>query len=284
MIMAEFSSGDKEVNTAGVYVKAVGRSGKIKVGFSKNIDTDPDRIFVDMDELKEKDSNGNEVGKSGRTKHSFNSFATQDFTFTDVEESTLQNITVDKFSFKSSLLSGIADLTVTVYVFKENGNITLGDEENEVERGNVKFSFLLENWKFCGTSAGDVSCKKGGADETGAFIDFVITIKGKGTPRLKNENNGGKKRGQKYYLGGNSEVVMSKKVQYDGGSFTDMESGYPMIITQGSKTSFVFRLKKFMSSAFYDPTLMPHSKGVARSLFSPILSILVFVITVYLKI
>lgn len=305
LTIINFSLGDREANSSGIIVKALGRSGKIRIGFKDNNGTDMDRVVVEMDELKERDANGSEVGKTGQpsVKHSFNTFASQDFTFTDIMKSTLQDINVTTFKFKSSLLEGSANLTVSVYIFDEDGNITLGDEQTEVHRGNVKFSILLENWKFCG-SAG-VTCRKGSTDEVGDFIDFVITIKGKGSPAPKNESDAdeGKKRGKKYDLGGNSEVVLSNKVQYDGGNFTDMVSGYPKTVTQGSKTSFVFRFKKFSESVFYDPTMeiMPDSGGdsggdgetttkaggggpsggVCRNSVSFISSFLMFVITIF---
>lgn len=305
MAILEFSLGDREVSRSGINVNALGRSGKIRIGFQQNNESQPERVVVEMDELKERDSNGNEVGKTGRpsTKHSFNTFASQDFMFTDTVESTLQDINVTTFQFKSSLLEGTANLTVTVYIFNEDGNITLGDEETEVQRGNVKFSILIEKWRFCGTNAGDDSCTKGGRAETGEFLDFVITIKGKGTPSPKNESDedegrrgGRQKRGKKYDLGGDSEVVLSTKVQYDGGNFTDMASGYPKTVTRGSKTSFVFRFERFNESVFYDPTVevMPSSDGgdtvtttkgptggVCRNTVSLISNLLVFVIAMF---
>lgn len=111
------------------------------------------------------------------------------------------------FTFNSTLNDDGATLETVIYIFKEDGNITLGDEGTLVQKGNMKFSTTIKNWGFCG-QGGVASCTQ---NQVGEFLDFSIIIKGKGTPKKKSN---AKKKGDadEYELGEGSTVLMSKKV------------------------------------------------------------------------
>ena len=46
-----------------------------------------------------------------------------------------------------------------------------------------------------------------------------------------------------YDLGGDAILTLSKKIKVDG-VFTDMDPGYPLVTTQGSKTIYTFKFPK----------------------------------------
>lgn len=89
-----------------------------------------------------------------------------------------------------------------MYIFTEDGNITMGEETQMVQAGSVKFNVELSSWEFCG-------CKKGQTDEVGEFVDFTLEIKGKGnaTEAPSGDDSEG------YDLGGNATLKLSKKVR-----------------------------------------------------------------------
>jgi hypothetical protein len=73
-------------SVAGLWAKVLGRSGKIDLAPSANVASDPNKIRLEISGLRELDSIGTELGAGGSTKHSFNSFATQDFMFGAVQD------------------------------------------------------------------------------------------------------------------------------------------------------------------------------------------------------
>lgn len=73
---------NKSIQAAGLNVNILGRSGKMNIANGNSV------VQVTMDALRELDADGNEVGKTGNPKHSIETFASQDFTFSAVEEET----------------------------------------------------------------------------------------------------------------------------------------------------------------------------------------------------
>ena len=199
-----------EISTGGVFVRVLGQSGKILMGRTRNPSEDPNRLMVDFDAISELDKDGNVIGKSGRVKHSFNTFAKQSFTFSNITDDKYQNLSAKRLDFVANITSVGAILTVQMYLFEEEGNITQGDEVSQVSEGTLKFNIVIENWSFCGPN-GD-TCKQGQTNYEGQFIDFIIAIKGK---KAGQKRSGGEKRrtnAQEYDMGGDATVVLSGKV------------------------------------------------------------------------
>ena len=71
--------------------------------------------------FKEVSSQGQAVGTTGKVKHSFNSFASQDFQFSDISSGTLQSLSVEYFTFTCQL-KGLPS-TLKVYVSVPNSDI-----------------------------------------------------------------------------------------------------------------------------------------------------------------
>ena len=79
---------DKEITMNGVTVKVLGQSGKVMVGKSGE-----EIVTMEMDKLVEyADDGATEVGKSGKEKHSFNTFASLDFEFSKEKSIKYQGI------------------------------------------------------------------------------------------------------------------------------------------------------------------------------------------------
>ncbi|KAK3599354.1 hypothetical protein CHS0354_009854 [Potamilus streckersoni] len=257
VVLAFLSSSlaDKTFNSSGVFVKVLGQSGKISIGQRENQTGDPNLVMVEFSEIKEKSSDGTAVGETGKQKHSFNTFANQNFNFSEVVKGSYQNLSAIHFSFTADLTSVNSQLVTVIYIFTEAGNITVDNETTEVESGTVKFNIEMKNWSFCGTN--NINCSKGNADETGALIDFDIIVKGKGNATKVNETTERMKgtRGDNYDLGGGAKIIMSKKVKYDNGPWSDMAVGYPKVSSTGDKQTFTFRFLKFNQSVLYDPTI-----------------------------
>lgn len=233
---------DKSVTVGNITTKVKGQSGKIAVFKGMN---ESDGVTITFDSIEEIDENGGII-----KSHSYNNFAQLTFTFSDPENSTYpnSNASVTQFSFTSSVplgSDGTATLKSYVYIFTADGNITVDGNETEVKEGDMKFNAEISNWPFCAT------CTAGNKDLTGVFLDFSVEIKGKKSAN-KTESSGG------YDLGDGASVITPKEVIYfEGNTNTteNMPSGYPALITKGSKQIFVFRFKKFTGKVLYDPVV-----------------------------
>jgi len=128
-------------NGGGLWAKVLGQSGKIMLAPSPNVASDPDSIRFEISALRELDSSGNVLGQGGSSKHSFNSFSTQDFTFGEVSDSAYGGVRCVKVPFSSMLDTG-SKIEIEVFLFKESGTIRAGQE-----------SFSVSNrYVDCGTS------------------------------------------------------------------------------------------------------------------------------------
>lgn len=273
------SSPDSTLSAAQITTKILGRSGKMTIGRGSNPDTDADKVQVTFDEVMEIDSSGTAVGTSGAMKHSFNTFAGLYFTFSALQDTSFAGIAAKRLDFTADITSVRAKLTVQVYIFTNRGVISIDGENSTVTAGTVKFNIQIEGWQFCGNSG--VTCSKGANNEIGDGIEFVITIKGKGTQQRKTTDK--RTDGEEFELGGGSSVLLSRKISVDGGNYTDMATGYPKLETRGSKQMFVFRFPKFTSSVLYDPQIVlanPDTSGsnVATSSLSILITCLMVLV------
>ena len=109
---------ERGMNSSGVYVKALGKSGKIVVAPGKDLDGNADRVVIEMDSVEEIDSEGNAF-TGGSTKHSFKTFANQDFTIGSLQLGNLQGVNCSYFSFAGQLKDLSSSVTVTVRNIKD---------------------------------------------------------------------------------------------------------------------------------------------------------------------
>lgn len=237
---------------AEMLLKVMGQSGKFM--FYDSSESESSGITVTMDALKEVDSQGNEVGKSGSVKHSINSFASQSFTIEAKESGVdIGTATADRVNFTSSVGSNtetVGQLMVETYLMTENGTVGTDTESWDVDVGDLKWNIAFPEWKFCDP------CGSGNKAETGAFLDLTITISGKGSSASKGSG--------KVEIGGGAVLNLAQSVTIDEASVA-MPSGYPKVEAQGSKTMITFRFPKFKTSALYDPTITGASGAAAAA-------------------
>ena len=103
-------------------------------------DDNEDLLSFELDEIEEKDSQGNDVDD----KHSVKSFDDVKFTFGLVDrQATFQGIPVIKMNYSVYLPDPDATLEIIVYLFRGAGTITFGNETFAVQSGTVKFNIKV---------------------------------------------------------------------------------------------------------------------------------------------
>ncbi|GAX18239.1 hypothetical protein FisN_31Hu008 [Fistulifera solaris] len=213
-----------------------GQSGKITLYDSQNGDwgSDPDAVTMTMDYLYERDANDKIVGKTGSKKHSVQNFASQTFTFSELEKTELFGYTASTFSFESQV-STVGTIKIDTYVMHEGGTmVTDTNETFEVFPGDFKFNIELVDWEWCNP------CNDG----TSTHIDVGIEIKGSADVPTEDD------------LGGGIPLVLASNIKV-GEEVITMPEGYPKIVNEGGKSLFVFRFPKTgdATSYIYDPII-----------------------------
>jgi hypothetical protein len=249
--------GDAELEFKNVTVKVLGHSGKIQIAknYSNGNTTTEETVTINFSALKERDAQGNEVGKTGSVKHSFNNFAQLDFAVSEVVETKFQNLTVFSTTLKASkIVKDETTFTGSVLIFAQDGEIVTGiNETAKVTAGAIKFSVDVEAWPFCDDKIdpceGPTCCQKGNQREAGAYLDFELEIKGQKEANKSLDSN------STYHLG-NSDFILSEYIKVDGEEFSKLPVNYPVYEKQGEKDIFTFRFPVFKSSVSYDPLVV----------------------------
>ena len=218
LLLAVVCAEDKEVESGGVNVEVKGRSGSVHLWRKLPNGNKTKALVMRFDALKELSANSDVVGKTGQVKHSFNSFASQDFIFSAVTDAAVPNSdgspTASKtFSFSGQLKGLTSKLTVDIYLVKEDVNVTLGDELTSVTKGQVKITIKLEDWEWC------APCTVGNNNETGKYVDLVISLmsRGQAKKRAGKGKKGGKRARAGYDLGAGDGMELSNMVSIDIG-------------------------------------------------------------------
>ena len=103
-------------------------------------DDNEDLLSFELDEIKEKDADGNEVDD----KHSVDSFDDVNFQFSPVRKiSKFQGVSVINVNLSSNLDGPKAKLGLMVYLFLEAGTVRFGNETFAVQPGTVKFNIKV---------------------------------------------------------------------------------------------------------------------------------------------
>ena len=228
----------------GTSINVLGQSGKVTL--SRNEAS----ITITMDAIREVDASGNIVGNKGQLKHSLQTFASQTFTFSDIVDTTYQNMSCSTFSFASQL--DVGSIQVDTYLFNTSGDARTVNETWFIQEGDIKFNIQLDNWNFC------TPC----SDGTAAYVELDIELKGQ---TLKQSN-------KTIDLGG-ALVQLSDEVVVDGNP-TRMSQGYPKQTQLGQKTVYTFRFPVFNTRVVYDPVVQFSSTSSDSSSLLPWFSLL----------
>jgi hypothetical protein len=239
----ELQEGEPELAVGGKAVRILGQSGKFRFFRESEGPNDPERVTIELDYLRELDAEGNQIGNSGPAsrRHSVNTFASQEFTFSDLETVQIgvnQTVTAQKLSFQSTVGDETRVIRLDTYLFQTGGLIGPEGEEWTVRAGDMKFNIAFPTWPFCGVA----DC---GGDE-GTHIEVGIKIKGS-----KQEIDPAQ---DTFDLGGGISLGLTNKVMLDDVQGM-MPEGYPMLTMQGQSQIFKFRFPAFTTSAEYDPVL-----------------------------
>jgi len=239
LVLCGLASADQEITAAGVSVKVKGQSGKMTLTIPKKEDNSTIDVECQMAALRQLDAEGNTLGGGGSEKHSFNSFATQDFTFSTPTTGKYEGLNVTKVSFASTLV-GSSELKIVTMIFQESGSFNVGSDTVNVTAGAVKFNVELGDWSWCG---GSVECK--GADGEGQSVELDISIAAEGLGSLESKNGS-----STFDIGGGNELMMLNTYSTDGGStWVAMPAGYPKV----SGSTFTLKFPKWTGSLIYDP-------------------------------
>jgi len=262
-LFAGLVNADQAISAAGVTVKVKGQSGKMTITIpSGNSSTS---VECQMVALRQLDAVGNTLGGGGSEKHSFNSFATQSFTFSEPMDDSYQNVSVAKITFDSTLV-GSSRIKIHTFIFKEAGTLIVGNDVLNVSAGAVKFNVELGSWSWCGD---DVTCK--GAEGLGDSVELDLSIsavdaaEGNGRRLLfvngseVNETDDNETmtitstdiESQEHDLGGIDLTMLSTYSSDGGETWSAMPEGYPKV----SGSTFTLKFPRWSGSVIYDPIL-----------------------------
>lgn len=240
LVLCGLASADQEITAAGVSVKVKGQSGKMTLTIPKKEDNSTIDVECQMAALRQLDAEGNTLGGGGSEKHSFNSFATQDFTFGAPTTGKYGGLNVTQVSFKSTLV-GSSELRIVTMIFQESGSFNVGSDTVNVTAGAVKFNVELGEWSWCG---GSVECK--GASGEGQSVELDISISAEGLGSLESKSGSS----NTFDIGGGNELMMLNTYSTDSGStWVAMPAGYPKV----NGSTFTLKFPKWTSSLIYDP-------------------------------
>ncbi|XP_068752087.1 skeletal aspartic acid-rich protein 1-like isoform X2 [Montipora capricornis] len=243
--------------------------------FLKRIPDGKKRDFVkagfhlELYSLKQFDASENAVGTS------INSFASQRFQVLSFNRTaSFQGISAASLVATTILKHLDANLTLQLLVFKEEGNITFGNESYGVQNGSIKIFVKVENFTFCdGQRDNQLKCKQ---NEVGEFLELAVRVKNKnGAPGQEESEEEKKKRGgpfkpgelkgknktqircfkcPKIYRFGDDEVGTARQCKIDD-KFVSLAPGFPKFVQRGTNQLFFFRAPKFNMTVTFDPVV-----------------------------
>lgn len=195
-----------------------------------------------MDSIQEVESNGDD------TVHGFNSFASQDFEFSDEYNLVYEGIAAVAVNFSAQLMDDTSNFTCQLIMFVEDGEYTYGSETYSVTAGTFKFGYDFTYWPFCTIGGtGETECTHGGQEQEGAYLDLTIS--------LKNDGDDAVEDGTTVEYPDSAYLYQPNTYELTGGVYETMPEGYPMIELQGSKTILTYRFARFNQGLYYDPVL-----------------------------
>eukprot|EP01006_Ploeotia_vitrea_P020012 TRINITY_DN52264_c0_g1_i1.p1 TRINITY_DN52264_c0_g1~~TRINITY_DN52264_c0_g1_i1.p1 ORF type:complete len:305 (-),score=-5.39 TRINITY_DN52264_c0_g1_i1:225-1139(-) len=241
------------VSSGNASATILGQSGKVTFDYAGM------SVQLTMSSVTEVDSDGEEVGNTGGNSgaHSFNSFASQDFTFSNIVDTTYQGVPVANVNFSCPLIDGTSNLLVNIYLFTADGTIENNGTDYNVGIGSFKFSYYIDNWPFCTIGGtGPTLCMKGGQEQEGSYLDFEVIMKGSTSGSVTQVVDN---ITTTITFGDESNVAMP--VSYQIINMTEgfdqwysMPANYPVVDAQGSKDTITFRFSRWENAEmYYDP-------------------------------
>ena len=120
-------------------------------------DTNDDLLTFELDDIKEKDGNDNDVADD---KHSVDSFQDVQFQFSPVQTNDRSfGIPAINVNLTGRLEDADANIQIMVYLFRQAGSISFGNETFQVQPGTVKFNIKVRGQKMLAYYAFSFSIK-----------------------------------------------------------------------------------------------------------------------------
>ena len=217
-----------------------------------------------MTNLQEVDASGNPIANTGNRRHGFPNFSTVNFTYSSLESVLYQGFEAYNINFSSPLVIDSTDVNfrVEIYIFREDGNITIDGESTIVAEGDLKLNVVMDNWPFCEGEAGS-PCQ----GNTGAAVDFEIEVRGAKDPRKLPNGSGSNQRLLRSLMAkpprpvhfafsdndNGQALFLSTRVNVDG-EWQVMPDEYPKKHPTKPR-AFILRFPKFSSEVLYDPVI-----------------------------
>lgn len=109
-------------------------------------DTNDDLLTFELDDIKEKDDLDNDVADD---KHSVDSFKDVQFQFSPVQTNDRSfGIPAINVNLTGRLEDADANVQIMVYLFRQAGSLTFGNETFQVQPGTVKFNIKVRGQKM----------------------------------------------------------------------------------------------------------------------------------------
>lgn len=126
---------DKKVAIGNFSANVKGNSGKVEFarrGSDGRFDFSK-AFTLEVDYVIQKDKDNKDVGRA------VNNLASQVFSFSALDEDAVyQNVSAVNLNLDSYLTAAEATLKLEIYIFKEAGNVTFGNEIFQVQNGTLK--------------------------------------------------------------------------------------------------------------------------------------------------
>jgi hypothetical protein len=133
-----------------------------------------------------------------------------------------------------------ATITFSIFLTTQGGNFTNGDEQIEIEEGEVKFNLAVENWNF--------------ANEANGLV-FEVNAGSRGKSKKdsgRRPNPGeGKKKPQDFVLDDGAKITFSEKAKV-GAKWEDLPNELEVVEEKDGNLFKVYLPKG--SNIYYDPT------------------------------
>jgi hypothetical protein len=240
---------DVTATSGGLSANVLGHSGKITI-FNSAIKDSP-TVTISFKSINEMDATNSTVTAQG---HSYNSFASQDFVFSPLDNSSFKGIAATHFNFSATLTGNNAVFLADVWLMQANGTVTNGDESFALHTGDLKFSLTVSNWAFC------APCNPGNVQ--GTHLAVVVDVKSSATvPSAAGSPaaDGNKHVVKQVGLGSGASLSLSSVVAVDGTSTAADVS----VATNGNTATFTVNLPKFTQKAIYDPVVSMQSTSTS---------------------
>ncbi|XP_074606804.1 skeletal aspartic acid-rich protein 1-like [Acropora palmata] len=271
LAFADAAHHEQDNDEGNIYFRTFKRVGRfvfrrMKTGGKKQDLGQTNGFQLELRHLKQKDGSGKDTGEPITT------FANHTFSLSSFNrKAEIQGVKAADIKATTNLKKYHAKLSVRIIIFREEGNVTFGNESYGVQMGTIKLFIKVENFTFCDGRTNRSMCR---ANIRGEFLEIGIRVRNrKGeagrqeTEDERNKREGGKKqrlrcfkqRGKnkcpRIFLFGKDEVGVASQCETDNGTFISQAAGFPKLSGNGNNQMLLFRGPRFNRTITFDPVM-----------------------------